>query len=262
MRQNILPILENGGVDLVLSGHSHCYERSFLLDGHYGLSGTLIPSMKKNAGDGRESGNGAYIKPLTGPRDHFGAVYNVAGSSGQATTGTMNHPAMFFSVLELGSVVLDINGTRLDSTFLRDNGTVRDTYTIIKQGAADTDGDGMPDDYEIANGLNRHNPADALLDLDGDGSSNLVEYVFGRSASTSDVYTFATSVDSMAGTATVSFPTVTGRTYRVMWSETLLSSDWHPGSPPIAGTGSDAMWVDQGPLTSRRFYRIEATAGP
>ena len=55
MRQNILPILENGGVDLVLNGHSHCYERSFLLDGHYGLSGTLVPSMKKDAGDGRES---------------------------------------------------------------------------------------------------------------------------------------------------------------------------------------------------------------
>ena len=36
MRQNALPILEDGGVDLVLSGHSHSYERSFLIDGHYG----------------------------------------------------------------------------------------------------------------------------------------------------------------------------------------------------------------------------------
>ena len=40
MRQNILPILEDYGVDLVLTGHSHSYERSFLLDGHYGTSGT------------------------------------------------------------------------------------------------------------------------------------------------------------------------------------------------------------------------------
>lgn len=262
MRQNILPILENGGVDLVLSGHSHCYERSFLLDGHYGFSGTLVPSMKKNAGDGRESGNGAYIKPLTGPRDHFGAVYNVAGSAGQATTGTMNHPAMFFSVLELGSVVLDINGNRLDSTFLRDNGTIRDTYTILKQGAADSDNDGMPDAYEISNGLNRHDPADAALDQDGDGTSNLNEFIFGRQASTADLYNFTTSVDSIAGTATVSFPTVTGRTYRVDWSETLLASDWHPGSPVISGTGSDATWTDNGPLAPRRFYRIVATAGP
>ena len=35
----------------------------------------------------------------------------------------------------------------------------------------DSDRDGMPDDYELANGLNPSNPADALQDLDGDGFS-------------------------------------------------------------------------------------------
>ena len=39
MRQNALPILETWGVDLIMTGHSHTYERSFLVDGHYGLSG-------------------------------------------------------------------------------------------------------------------------------------------------------------------------------------------------------------------------------
>ena len=43
MRENALPILESYGVDIVLSGHSHSYERSFLLDGHYGKSNTLPP---------------------------------------------------------------------------------------------------------------------------------------------------------------------------------------------------------------------------
>lgn len=262
MRENILPILENGGVDLVLSGHCHSYERSFLLDGHYGSSGTLVPSMKKNAGDGRETGAGVYIKPLTGPRDHFGAVYNVTGSAGKVSGGALNHPAMFFSAAELGSVVLDVNGNRLDSIFLSDNGVIRDTYTILKQGAADTDHDGMPDDYEISNGLDRHNPADAALDPDHDGTSNLDEFIFGRPASAADVYTFTTRVDSNAGTATITFPTVTGRTYRVDWTETLLSNDWHPGSPPITGTGANATWTDNGPFAPRRFYRIVATAGP
>ena len=69
IREKILPILEAGGVDLVLNGHSHCYERSFLLDGHYGFSSSLLPAMKKNAGNGRPLGDGAYIKPLTGPRE-------------------------------------------------------------------------------------------------------------------------------------------------------------------------------------------------
>lgn len=47
MRTNALPILEAGGVDLVLTGHSHSYERSFLLDGHYGVSSTLAQSYDK-----------------------------------------------------------------------------------------------------------------------------------------------------------------------------------------------------------------------
>lgn len=133
MRRNFLPILENGGVDLVLGGHSHAYERSFLLDGHYGMSNTLTAAMKLDPGDGRPDGNGAYLKPATGPRAHLGAVYNVTGSAGHISGGPLNHPAMYFSANELGSVVLDIHGNRLDSTFLRENGTIRDTYRIQKQ---------------------------------------------------------------------------------------------------------------------------------
>ena len=43
----------------------------------------------------------------------------------------------------------------------------------------DGDGDGMPDWWEIANGFNPHNPADAILDADGDGLNNLAEYQHG-----------------------------------------------------------------------------------
>ena len=62
MRESLLPILEDFGVDLVLTGHSHSYERSFLIDGHYGTSGTLVPSMILDSGDGRPTGTGAYEK--------------------------------------------------------------------------------------------------------------------------------------------------------------------------------------------------------
>ena len=43
MRQNIVPILESYDVDLVLCGHSHAYERSYLINGHYGFSSEWIP---------------------------------------------------------------------------------------------------------------------------------------------------------------------------------------------------------------------------
>lgn len=134
MRKNFLPILEAGGVDMTLAGHSHIYERSFLIDGHYGLSTTLTAAMKLNAGDGRPTGNGAYMKPLGGAA-HKGAVYAVAGSAGQATVtqGDFPHPAHYISLLNLGSLVLDINGNRLDGTFIRETGATPDTFTIIKQ---------------------------------------------------------------------------------------------------------------------------------
>jgi hypothetical protein len=138
MRQNALPILEDGGVDLVLSGHSHSYERSFLIDGHYGTSGTFTSALKKNGGSGRADGTGAYTKPTYGIAAHEGAVYAVAGSSGQASGGALNHPAMFLSLNSLGSLVLDINGNRLDAAFLDQAGVRRDYFTILKGTAAAT----------------------------------------------------------------------------------------------------------------------------
>ncbi|MEK7782049.1 MAG: metallophosphoesterase family protein [Verrucomicrobiota bacterium] len=132
MRQVFLPVLEQGGVDLVLGGHSHVYERSHLLDQHYGNSASLADSMKLDAGSGRESETGAYHKHRFNPQAHQGAVYAVVGSSGQATGGALNHPAMHVSLNELGSLVLDINSNRLDAIFLRETGATNDSFTIVK----------------------------------------------------------------------------------------------------------------------------------
>jgi hypothetical protein len=131
MRQNFLPILEAAGVDLVLAGHSHNYQRSFLIDGHYGLSDTLTAAMIKDGGDGRESGTGAYQKSA-GNVAHEGAVYVVAGSSGQVTSTIGRHPVMYTWKAVLGSLVLDFDAGRLDVRFLRETGAVDDFFTIRK----------------------------------------------------------------------------------------------------------------------------------
>ncbi len=134
MRQNALPILEAWGVDLVMTGHSHTYERSFLLDGHYGLSGTLdVGTNILDIGDGSETGNGVYLKPDLVAAQNEGAVYAVAGSSGKITAGKpLDHPAMFIALESLGSMVLDIAGNRMDVTFLDQNALVKDEFTIMK----------------------------------------------------------------------------------------------------------------------------------
>jgi hypothetical protein len=131
MRQNFLPILEANGVDLVLCGHSHAYERTHLLDGHYGNSSTITPAMKLNSGGGRPNGAGAYVKP-PGLAPNQGAVYVVAGSAGKISGGSLDHSAMFLSLNKLGSLYFEVNGDRLDATFLRENGTTNDSFTIIK----------------------------------------------------------------------------------------------------------------------------------
>jgi Calcineurin-like phosphoesterase/Purple acid Phosphatase, N-terminal domain/FlgD Ig-like domain len=132
MRRNILPILDSTGVDVVLSGHSHDYERSFLLDGHYGISTTLTDAMKIDPGDGRWNGDGAYAKPTlgTGPRE--GAVYVVDGVGSQTGGGALNHPVMISSLDVLGSLVIDVAGNRLDARFLDTQRVVRDSFTIVK----------------------------------------------------------------------------------------------------------------------------------
>jgi hypothetical protein len=132
MRTNAVPILESGGVDLVLTGHTHDYERSMLMDGHYGFSWELQPSMILDSGDGDPLGDGAYIKPIAAGSPNAGAVYIVAGSSGSTKAGALDHPIMVTSLLELGSVIIEVDGPEMDVRFLNDSGLTLDEFEIRK----------------------------------------------------------------------------------------------------------------------------------
>jgi len=52
--------------------------------------------------------------------------------------------------------------------------------------SADLDNDGLPDDWEEAHGFSNRNPNDALLDLDGDGLTNLREFELGSDPASED----------------------------------------------------------------------------
>ena len=137
MRENAVNLLEDWGVDLVFTGHSHSYERTFLIDGHYDVSSTFGSQHQVDGGDGRIGGDGAYQKAGVAP--HEGAVYVVAGSSGQIGGGNLDHPAMFQDpawnnrgLRVLGSVILDVTPGRIDLQFLDNTGSVEDWFTIDK----------------------------------------------------------------------------------------------------------------------------------
>ncbi|MEO1086764.1 MAG: metallophosphoesterase family protein, partial [Acidobacteriota bacterium] len=126
VRQNVLPILERHGVDLVLAGRSPSYERSHLLHGHYGPSDTLEPSMVLDGGDGDPDGDGGYRKRRGGR----GAVYVTAGGAALSAKGDFDHPAMAVATAERGSLVLDATAERLELHFIAASGEVLDRFVL------------------------------------------------------------------------------------------------------------------------------------
>jgi predicted phosphodiesterase len=135
MRQNALPILEQYDVDLVLCGHSHVYERSKLIKGHYGYSFSFnnnTHTVSNNSGNFSQGQH--YTKYLNGTND--GTIYVVCGNSGSSESGSsLNHPVMVASdggSSAYGSLLLEVNGNRLDGKYIKSNGVIDDEFTIIK----------------------------------------------------------------------------------------------------------------------------------
>ncbi|MBL8841502.1 MAG: metallophosphoesterase family protein [Planctomycetes bacterium] len=141
MRQNAVDLLEQHGVDLVLCGHSHSYERTFLIDGHRGKAASFDPLLHgKDLGDGELGSDGAYRKPSATIAPHEGAVYVVAGASGKHAPGSFDHPAMQVALEKLGSFVFELHGVQLDAWYLDSTGALQDRFTLVKGGATPIDG--------------------------------------------------------------------------------------------------------------------------
>jgi acid phosphatase type 7 len=126
MRENFVPIFDEFGVDLVLSGHSHGYERSKLMINHLGKSDTF--DAKKHT---LQESDSCYNKPLKKTKNS-GTIYLVCGSSSKVDTATLKHPAMPFSFGKMGSVILEVTPTTLNAKFLTVFGDIDDEFTIHK----------------------------------------------------------------------------------------------------------------------------------
>lgn len=144
MRENALPILESGGVDLVLAGHSHVYERSYLLDGAYETPTTTQGIEDEGLGQLPEP----YTKPL-GTHGNQGAVYVTAGHGGTGVGSFDVHPVMAVTEVANGSVLLDVQGPVLRLRNIREDGEITDTMTLTKGPAVVFEG---PDDGVLVPG--------------------------------------------------------------------------------------------------------------
>ncbi len=137
MRENFLRILERNSVDLVLCGHSHSYERSKLMKGHYGFSSSfdaLSFNKSTSSANYNSSVNSCPYVKRTDKRGE-GIVYVVAGSAGQVdgSVAGFPHPAMYFSDrTNGGSLILEVEKNRLDLKWLSADGVMRDSFTMMK----------------------------------------------------------------------------------------------------------------------------------
>ena len=125
--------------------------------------------------------------------------------------------------------------------------TGRDLLAVLDQlrttGAAsidprvpDNDADGMSNLFETTHGLDRDSPADATLDNDGDGTDNLAENIAGTDPT--DPASVFRVIDMMNAPASLSvtWPSVAGRGYEVLWSSDLSTWTNHSNRP---GTGGE-----------------------
>lgn len=139
LRQRAVPLLEAAGMDLLLNGHSHGYERTRLLHNHHGASGTYSANTHV-AHDGYGRPNAPYRKPAGLTRNN-GFVAVTMGTSGVVRSHKfgLKHPAMVplgsrgkHGLEMMASMVLDITDNRLELRLIGLTGNVLDTFAIVK----------------------------------------------------------------------------------------------------------------------------------
>ena len=130
--------------------------------------------------------------------------------------------------------------------------------TLSLQVQADTDGDGMGDAWESANGLTV-GTNDALGDLDGDGQGNLAEWLAGTAPNSSSSTLRILSEQPIGLNMQLTWNAVVGRRYRVLTRTDLLSGTWLDLTPtPIVATATSALFTHSGGNSgAARFYRVE-----
>ncbi len=123
------------------------------------------------------------------------------------------------------------------------------------------DNDGMSDVWELANGCDPLNAADAVLDPDGDGLTNLEESIAGTDPGDGGSRFKVQGCEVLGAEATLSFESVIGRLYDVLYKDGLLDPTWQVLTTDIPGDGSVVEVPDTGAGT-RRFYRIHVRLNP
>lgn len=129
---------------------------------------------------------------------------------------------------------------------------------------ADADQDGLPDEWELAHGLDPTDPSGdngPLGDPDGDGFDNRREYLAGTSP-VNRLDALRLEVEWSAGdTRVLKFNTHSGITYAIEWTQDLGVAHWTTLQENIAGTGALCSLSDSA-TAETIYYRLRAARNP
>ncbi len=140
--------------------------------------------------------------------------------------------------------------------------TVSATWTV-NNSSNDTDNDGLPNDWETGNGTNPL-VADADEDLDGDGASNLAEYIAGTAANDPGSYLKVILAPNIASGASISFQAVSNRSYTLQYRDSLSAGTWNNLTNIAAQPATGLIQVQDSSATNAasRYYRMITPAAP
>jgi len=207
------------------------------------------------------------------------------GTSDCRATGTVTVAGgSLFVTNSNGNAVLDLengtftlsSGTVIVNTFVITNACahfVRTGGTLIYSNAVlnandDTDGDGIPNSYELAHGLDPLDPSNTTKDSDGDGMTDLQEYLAGTDPTNSASVFRVTSITRVGNDIRVTWNCVINRVYTVQADTPSASGNYTNNftdiSDLIFGFLSSTNYLDSGGATNKpaRYYRVMLYQGP
>jgi len=194
----------------------------------------------------------------------------IADNSAGATPGHVN-----FTINPAGESlgIFSANGVQLEAvtfgpqTFAATQGRLPDgTGAIVdltptpaaanQATLPDNDRDGIPNDWELAFGLNPNDASDATRDDDGDGQTNRVEYLAGTDPH-NIASSFTVKVLIIAGQTHVQFTAQANKSYTVQYKNSLNEAAWQKLTdvPPAAAVHLVDI-IDSTSGALQRFYRV------